>query len=265
MGKKKLYTILIAVAFMITLICSTIGLFSLQKVKVNFAVADNADCYAVQRKLDGLLGDNLLFMDVKEVENLLKDFHYLEILSVQKQYPNVLNISIKERREIYYIPTQIDEQTVYLVTNEQGFILDKVLAKEDSRSMIELQLEGINILSHQKGQYLQTDDDGLLSTVFEMAKSVNLTDCIKKITVKESEGIREYYAEFKTHSGVKMIIEDLMNLGVDKTLNAFNVYVNILTDYQKAHGEIQSYVMRDERFRVTHNQKEVWTSEQKGN
>lgn len=254
MGKKKLYTILIAVAFMITLICSTIGLFSLQKVKVNFAVADNADSYAVQRKLDGLLGDNLLFMDVKEVENLLKDFHYLEILSVQKQYPNVLNISLKERREIYYIPTQIDEQTVYLVTNEQGFILDKVLTKEDSRSMIELQLEGINILSHQKGQYLQTDDDGLLSTVFEMAKSVNLTDCIKSISVVKPI-VPGASVLFQTYTGVKVKINKAEELGVEKVVEGFKAYDTVKSDYIRTFDTIDvTYVEVDKEIKV------VWTS-----
>ena len=185
----------------------------------------------------------------------------MEVLSVQKQYPNVLNVCLKERREVYYIPMQIDDQTVYLVTNEQGFVLDKVVAKEDSRSMIELQLEGINILSHQKGQYLHTDDDGLLSTVFEMAKSVILTDYIKSISVDKPNVPGAVRVFFQTYTGVKVQINKAEELGVEKVVEGFKEYDTEKSDYYRTFDTIVVYVNDDKEIKVK------WTrqDEHKGN
>ena len=258
MRTEKLGVILIAVAFMLVVIFSSVGLFSLKKIDVDFSVSKNMNSEQIQKTLDGYLGENLLFFNAGKIYDSLKDNPYVEVVSVKKDYPNVLRVEINERREVFLIHSG----EKYFATTDEGFVLRELQKSEFelSRDKILLDFDGVTLTNIVVGQTLSCDNVDVLSTVIEMAKSVNLTDCIKKITVKALAGIREYNAEFKTHSGVKMIIEDLMDLGVDKTLNAFNAYDNILTDYQKADGEIQSYVMYDERFRVTYNQQEVWTS-----
>ena len=103
MQTKKISVILIAVAFMLVVLFSCVGLFSVKKIEINFAVSDQTDSASIQSTLDGFLGDNLLFMKTEEIEKALKGYHYMEVVSVKKQYPNVITVSLKERREIYYI------------------------------------------------------------------------------------------------------------------------------------------------------------------
>ena len=59
-------------------------------------------------------------MDAGEVVESLKHNYKIEILSVKKQFPNVLNVEIKERREIYYV----ESGGVVYVATEDGFIID---------------------------------------------------------------------------------------------------------------------------------------------
>ena len=267
MQTKRISVILIAIAFMLVVLFSCVGLFSVKKVEVNFAVSEQTDSESIQATLDGFLGDNLLFMKTEEVEKALKGYHYMEVLSVQKQYPNVLTVSLKERREIYYI--KYGES--YFVTTEDGFVLKSIAAAEfsgnTSRDKILLELVNINVLSATIGSYIKTEKDQIMSTVFEMAKSVNLTDCIKSITVEKkydelvgTEYVGVYDAVFNTYSGVSMIIETITDKGIEKTENAFYVYDTVLTDYQKAGGTIESYLMKDGYYSVTYNQNELWTS-----
>ncbi len=269
MQTKKISVILIAVAFMLVVLFSCVGLFSVKKIQINFAVSDQTDSASIQSTLDGFLGDNLLFMKTEEIEKALKGYHYMEVVSVKKQYPNVIIVSLKERREIYYVKYG----EVYYVTTEDGFVLKSVAAAEfsgnTSRDKILLELVNINVTSATIGSYLKTDNDQIMTTVFEMAKSVNLTDCIKTISVEKkydelvgTEYIGVYDATFNTYSGVSMMIERVTDQGVEKTENAFYVYDTVLTDYQKAGGAIESYLMNDGNFRVTYEQKEVWTSNQ---
>jgi cell division septal protein FtsQ len=258
MRTEKLGVILIAVAFMLVVIFSSVGLFSLKKVDVNFSVSENMNSEQIQKTLDGYLGENLLFFNESVIYESLKDNPYVEIVSVKKDYPNVLHVEINERREVFLVHSG----EKYFATTDEGFVLRELSKSEFelSRDKILLNFDGVTLTNIVVGQTLSCDNVDVLSTVIEMAKSVNLTDCIKRITVKALSGIREYDATFETYSGVKMTVEDVLVSGVDKTINAFNAYDDILTDYQKADGEIQSYVMENGAFRVTYNQQEVWTS-----
>ncbi|MBE5733708.1 MAG: FtsQ-type POTRA domain-containing protein [Clostridiales bacterium] len=264
MRTKRTAIILITLIFALTAVISIVGLFSVKKVSVNFAVSDKTDVKSIQKVLDGFLGDNLLLVKDGEVEQVLKGYHYVEVVSVKKEFPNVLSVSVRERREIYYVKGGQE----YFVTTEDGFVLKSIeeceFSGNTSRDKILLDLKGLSITSATIGNYLKTDNDVLLNTLFKMAKSVNLTDCIKSIELSKFSDIAdigEYNAVFETYSGTKLKVENMEEDGVDKTINAFSVYDNILTDYQKACGEIQSYKMVDGKYRVTYEQTPVWTSD----
>lgn len=264
MRTKKTAIILITLIFAFTAVISLVGLFSVKKVSVNFAISDKTDIKSVQRVLDGFLGDNLLLLKSEQVEDALKGYHYLEVVSVKKDFPNVLSVELKERREIYYV----EGENEYFVTTDDGFVLKSIEKCEFSgntaRDKILLELDGVSVVSATIGNYIKTDNDILLSSLFSMAKSVNLTDCIKSIKLSpfsDSADIGEYNAVFETYSGTQLKIENMEEYGVEKTINAFYVYDNFLTDFQKACGEIQSYKMADGRYRVTYEQSHVWTSD----
>ena len=251
MNTKRIVLILIAIAFLLIAVFSLVGLFAIKKVEVDFAVSEDREVESIQTLLDGYNGKNLMFLNIDDVKDTLKGYHYLEVLSVDKQYPNVLKVSLKERREVYYV--DFDGKT--FVMNENGF----VLAQKDyveSRNVIKLTLgDGVSITEIKEGSVIKTDNDALLSAVFSMAKSVNLTDCIKSISVKKIDGYDTVYdTVFNSFTGVEICVEDTLVNGAEKVSKAFTVYDEYLTDYQKTYGAIQAYLQQDGQYKVTYNQ-----------
>lgn len=231
MKLKKTLTILIAVLFSLVIMFSFAGIFSVKKVNATYAVSDDANVSELQEKFDKFLNKNILFLNVEEVCKALDDFHYMEIVSVKKEFPNVIEVEVVERREVYYL----DYGTNYLVTTADGFILRSISKSsviENNRDKIVLTLDGVSILDATIGKVLRTDDDRLLSTVFEMAKSVNLTDCIKNIKVF-SPGTEMSDVIFGTYTGVDIVVEKAEISGVDKVIEGFKAYDEEASDYEK--------------------------------
>ena len=52
MQTKRISVILIAIAFMLVVLFSCVGLFSVKKVEVNFAVSEQTDSESIQATLD---------------------------------------------------------------------------------------------------------------------------------------------------------------------------------------------------------------------
>ena len=233
MKNKRVSTILIAVAFALIVVFSCIGLFSVKKVEIAFAVSEERNAEQIQTALDAFLGDNLLFLKTEDVVKVVREMpnsQYLEIVNIEKSYPNVLKVEISERREVYYIKNGQD----YLVTTAEGFVLNKLsnLPENGLRDKIVLELDGLVLETVQVGAFLKTNDDTLMQTIFEMAKSVKLTDCIKKINVFKPQ-YSESNVTFETYTGVKIIIEKVEINGVQKVVEGFNAYDNASSDYIK--------------------------------
>lgn len=258
MNTKKIVLILIALAFLLIAVFSFIGLFAVKKVEVDFAVSESRDIEEIQAVLEEYNGKNLVFLKSDDIKDLLKDFHYLEVLKVDKEYPNVLKVSIKERREIYTF--EYNEST-YL-TDENGFVLSDNAIDTVSDKKIKLVFgQGVNVLEVKSGSVIKIDNDALLDSVFKMAKSVNLTDCIESIEVmKPFMTDTDYDVIFKAYTGVEIHIEGVLDHGEQKVINAFKVYDEKLSDYQKTYGKIESFFVSEkengvvvkEYFRVTY-------------
>ncbi|MBR2498157.1 MAG: FtsQ-type POTRA domain-containing protein [Clostridia bacterium] len=235
MKLKKVSTILIAVVFMVIVIISFIGLFSVKKVHVDFTVSTTADIERVQNKLDKFLGANLLVFNEQEVSLALADEPYFEVVSVEKSYPNVLSVDIKERVEVYYI----EYQGEFYIMTEDGFVLTKTTENPSSRYKIYLKLDGVNVNSLAVGSYIDTDKNEFVRTAFEMAgqESVNLTDCIKTLTVFV-RGSESPDVIFETYTGVSIEISYADDDGVEKTQEAFESYYKHSNDYEKTFSHI---------------------------
>lgn len=259
MNTKKISVILMAVAFFIVAIVSGIDVLTIRDVNVTYALSEQTDANAIQSALDQTIGKNWLFLSEEEVKDTLKGNHYLEVLSVDKQFPNVINVQIKERREVYY--TEYDGQTY--VTDENGFVLKQGLPSGRQREKIQLFLgDGILLTKVNPGEYIKTDNDKLLSLVFEIAMSVNLTDCIESIYIERALGYEdEYDVVFKAYTGVELRILKVLQSGQEKATNAFKAYDEKLTDYQKFSGEILSLLTDDGKFMVNYNGVNVMTIE----
>ncbi len=239
MKTKKLAVIIVAIVFVSVMLISCIALFSVKKINVNYSVGETSDTASIQKELDGFKGKNLLFLDESEVADSLSDFYYMEVVSVKKNFPNEIDVEIKQRVEVY----EIVDGGVSYVTTENGFVLDTVASpavvgeESLSRDKIRLSLKGVTISDASAGKIISTSADELLARVFEMAKSVQLTNSIKLVELDVA--IEKANAIFYTYTGVKIVVNKIMDDGVKKIETAFEKYNSALSDYEKTFDKIE--------------------------
>ena len=110
---KKYLIIMIAVAFGAALVVACITLFSVKKVSAEFSDYGDSQAVEIQNDLERLKGKNMVFLSKSEVYEIGDKYPRYEITSVEKEYPNVLKVSVKKR---------VEEFTV--VYADKTFVLD---------------------------------------------------------------------------------------------------------------------------------------------
>lgn len=233
MRTKKILVILISIFFVACTILLCGFMLSIRKVDVHYNVADDTDVSKIQQVFNGYENKNLLFLDEDEVKNCLKNFPYFDILSVEKQFPNVLKINVTQRRETYQL---ITDEKIYLLT-ETGLVLSETEEERESRDIISLEFKDIVIEDVTFGKPIKTSADNLVYTAFIMAQSVNLTDCIKNILVIDQPEREDVI--ISTYSGVDIVIIKALEKGKEKIQEAFLAYDNIENDYLKLSKNIE--------------------------
>ena len=257
MNVKRLSVILIAITFCIVVLISLVELFSIKKVEAQFFVVSE-DVQSAQSVLNDYEGKNLLFLDEKDVENALNSNPYLQIYSVEKQYPNVLRLNVKERREVYKLT---DNGKTYIL-DQDGYVLNDNGVSKQGGALIDLSFitfrnnpnltAKISVESGALGSKIQTDNDDIVYKALAIAKNIGLFDCIKAVVIEDCAG--EYDVSFETNTGVKIYVVDLAVDGERKGQVAFNVYNMTATDYQKRFGNIEVCYLKDgqDKLKVIH-------------
>lgn len=251
MKNKKIFLILISSLFAVVTIVSLFALFTVKQVSAEFNVSENCE-YAseTQKVLDGFVGQNLLFIDVDSVKNEVEKNPYVEVIDISKKFPNVIEVSIKERREIYFF--EYGEKV--FVADEDGFVLREVDSNdissvENSRLHISVVFDGISLSSVKVGDFIKSVDIDRINVAFQLAKSAELTDCIDNMRVSKREstsspvaGVKQTVVTFSTYTGVEIIIYDVEVKGVEKVEQAFDAYNGVTSDYIKTHKKIMAYI-----------------------
>ncbi len=244
MRTGKLMAILIAFAFIFVAIISCVILFSVKEVRVSYAVAEETDVSSVSKKFDAFIGKSLVFLDLQDVETSIDD-PSLKVVSVDKQFPNVLTVKVEQRREVYKF---LYDGKIF-TADEQGFVFHSYNydgGDVSDRQTINLNFENVQIGTVEVGKYLKTTDDELLKVVYDMAKAVDLTDRVKSISIVNTtlEGnphiVVMRSAEFVTYTGVRVLIENAYEYGKERIVAAFNAYDNS-SDYVKTFDVIRAF------------------------
>ena len=242
MKHGKLYAILIAAAFFISLVCSLVLLFSVNEVEISYAAYGVAEENLATEALSSLKGKNLLFVKESEAEEKLAAFPRFKLSAVEKSYPNVLKITVEERREVF----RLYDGTKTFCLDETGYVLE-IVNKElpAERDKIKLSVSSreeekitATIYTTAAGELIKTSCDDLLYSVIKMARSANLTDLIKEISITDSSEKILKDAVFSTYTGVKIIASDPETRAVDKMKKAVDVYDEHTIDYYKTFSEI---------------------------
>ncbi len=251
---KKLTVIILTVVFALFTILSLSFLTIVRKVEVSFATCENVDCNEVQSVLDQYVGKHFLFVGSDEIEQALSKFSYVKTLSVKKSFPNVIKVSVIERKEVYSVETQ----DKVLILDEEGYLLAEK-PKEGfsaSRSIINLDLGNVLITNAKLGQYLQTDSKQLFDCVLKMASGFNLSDCIKGVSIQKYDAPNELSdVIFSTYTGADICVYKAEQMGEKKIKRAFEIYDKKVSDYEKAYGILYVYNYEDDLVEIVWSEK----------
>ena len=135
-GSKKIKILLYIFVF---IFLSTISFFERTKIfgdKVFFQLDkiaiyghEKIDHTAMQRKLSGLLGQNLLLMNLEDIEEILEKNKLISGYTIQKKYPNTVNINLKEVNFVAKLFK--DKQTYFLADNDNLILFKDYVINQD--------------------------------------------------------------------------------------------------------------------------------------
>ncbi len=243
MKVKRLFVLLIGIAFFIALITSCLFIFSIKTVKAEFNVSESFNESSIKETLDEFSGKNLLFFDEEQVSEAISKYTNVKVLSVEKVFPNVLSVILVER-EIAYSLTY--NNATYLLDKE-GFIVEKINSESyDKDGVINIALVGVKPINLIVGSNISFDNNELFYSAIEISETTldnvdsltgaKVKDSVKSITVSYEKAVK--LAIFKTNSGVSIKINKPDEDGVGKAKDGFKAYHELINDYYKTYKTI---------------------------
>lgn len=237
MKTRKTCAILIAAAFVVSAIMSCALLFSVRRVEVKFVVSNGSDVAAITEELDKLKGKSTFTVSKNDAEALLEKYPYYFLAEEPvKRFPNVIVLTVKERREVYRLTYG---ENIYIL-DQDGFLLSVEKDRPQSRELINMTFDGIEITDATAGKVLSVSDSETFNVFLDAAKSVDLTDNVKSVKVLSATERKEFF--FETYTGVTVEIMRADVLGKEQTVAAFESYNNVVNDYFKWTNYIRTSV-----------------------
>lgn len=266
MKKKSIFISLIIVLFFVVTVFLVFATFTINNVNAKISVSEKGEVFyeELEPKLNSYVGKNLVFINTDEIKELIEQNPYFEVTKVEKAFPNTINIEFFERREVYILEY---EHKSYLLS-ETGIVLSEITSPiENERNLIRINYKDVDFYKDvagykeaeieklEIGSKVVFDRESLLYTFTTLANSVDLTDCIKGMSVylMESTGVdaqigqKQVDVSFYTYSGVEIVVKDAENFGIEKVIDGFNYYdtEGQLNDYYKSVRKIEVRMLDD--------------------
>ena len=243
MKTKRIISLIIAIFFVFATFASCYFIFSIKKMQCKVISDGEISSHLIQEDLDEYLGKSILFFDLENVENVIKNYPYFKLNSVYKKYPNIIQIEIEQRKEVYHI---LHSDNLYYLLDQTGFVIDALTSVEFESSnlnTIELSYKNDESFALAIGKKVSVSQIQLFNSVLEMTKSIDLTDCVYKIEVNAHSQFKDVV--FFTRSGVKIEITSADILGLQKLDVAMQSYHNA-KDYYKTFDTIKVFILVDD-------------------
>lgn len=166
---KKILVLIVVVLFLVALTLVGVFAFKITDIEITQVKTINeVDIKGIQEYIDKNIGKNILFFNETVFKkNLEEEFKNIKVVDTKRQFPNVLQVFIEEREEVFAIES-----------NGKYYVLDKYL----------------NVLREQTG-YRNSND------IKDSTASKNLV-LIENLT-NEDIGNIEVGKEFKINNGSK--------------------------------------------------------------
>lgn len=255
MKHKRLITIFVIAIFTLISVFTVFSVFTIDEVNVKFNVSDGGKITAdvIEDTLSDWKGKNLLFVDEGDVRDELKDFTYFEVVSVEKDYPNTLNVEITERKARYLVEYNGEE---YVVSTD-GFVLEKLTAENSSLIKINVDSNKIGnrfeFASVIVGQYISTTDGGSMNALFDIMGVDGISDFVTEVSIywtadddasTTNKNEANQTLSIKTSTEVSVSIDKFKEYSVEKAKALVNSYKNI-DDYLKANSYLDVFRSED--------------------
>ena len=87
--------------------------------KIEIYGYEKVDYVTIQNQLSSLIGKNLLFMNPEDVEEILDKNKLISEFTIQKKYPNTININLKE---VNFVAKLIKDKKKYFLADNNNLI-----------------------------------------------------------------------------------------------------------------------------------------------
>ena len=91
--------------------------FQLNKIQIQGY--EKVDHKAIQSQLSGLIGKSLLFINPKDIKDILDKNKLINEFTIQKEYPNTVNISLKE---VNFVAKVFKDKKKYFLADNDNLI-----------------------------------------------------------------------------------------------------------------------------------------------
>lgn len=223
--KRLIKRIIIFIIFLI--ICGVVfvtetNFFHIKNVNLTGEYVITGD--SIKEKTSSLIGENIFFIDEAEIKKNIKTNPYVDTIEINKKYPNILEIDVKEKKGFYYIL----ENGVYNILNDELVLLEKVDNIEE-KELVEVR--GIELGNTSIGEQIQDNSriNKILYYFYRMACELEKQGETVKVTaidLGELSNIRAYIGNIEVKLGVD---EELLK----KMNKAINIYKS---------GLVKSYI-----------------------
>lgn len=145
----------------------------------------------IVNKLEELKGENIVYVDTKKLEKLIKEDARVKSVTIQKIFPSKLKINVEERKLYVYADNGIDKFLADSDLNLFGY-------------MTEVRLQGIPTVI-----YTNEESKKDIKIILSKIKNKELYDMIS--VIKKSDNQKENKYELALIDGVNIITDTLVN------------------------------------------------------
>ena len=241
MNVKRALVSIITVAFIAISIFVFFTAFKIKEVDATFTTIQGSNRVEnVQNYLNQIVGDNLLFLKTSEVQEELEKDPYFKVENVKKSFPNVLSLSVKERREVF----SVCYSSVYYIVAEDGVVLR--FLTEKPTNLIEIKLaDNLQFTNVTIGSKLNCSESDRLYMALALTESVRLNDCVNQLFLSKSDagaeiGVFQTNVTYGLITGGSIEILNVENFGKEKAETSMKAFDNETSDYVKSSGKIQA-------------------------
>ncbi len=217
-------------------------LFSISDINVEYSYYNQNQIDETNDLLKRYKGSNLFFLKEREIRDLIHNNTSLKVESITKDYPNVLNVKLKERQEMFAI--KIDDSF---------YILDDEYTIVGIRDNIANSIDGLDniILEFNHKEYdkslltvrstLNIGNQAVMNSFMAMVENISSPrDIVSKIVIEEKQAGENYYFYVETLEGCKIEIRKATELTAEKTKQAITKFL-ALDDSDRLNGKVASF------------------------